>query len=89
MAFTATKLYQYNEGNKVLIAYDVTADANSGAISTGLSVVEAVIATVQSAATGGQKFKRNLSAASATANGTIMCSSCTSGDAFTVIAIGH
>lgn len=89
MAFTATKLYRYAEGNKYVEAYDVVADANSGSIQTGLSVVDAVIATVQSAATGSQKFRRNLSAASAAANGQIMVSSCTSGDQFTVLAIGH
>ncbi len=91
MAFTVTKLYQYSEGNKVCIAFDVTADANSGVISTGLNVVEAVIATPVSCVTvvPMPKFRRNLSAASATANGSIMVSSCTNGDAFTVIAIGH
>lgn len=89
MAFTATKLYQYNSGNKVVIAYDVTADANSGVVVTGLNVVEAIFTSVQSAATGSQNFKRNKNASGTAANGSIMVSSCTNGDLFHLIAIGH
>lgn len=90
MAFTNTRLIRNIEGNKVIEYWSVTADANSGSVATGLSVIEAIAGvTVVSAATGAQKFKMNLSAASATANGTIMVSSCTSGDQFVVVAVGH
>jgi len=89
MAYTVTKLYQYNEGNKVMTAFDVTTDAASGVIVTPLSVVEAVAICPVSMGTAGIKVKRNLNAASATANGSIMVSSAASGDVFTVIAVGH
>lgn len=90
MAFTNTRLVRNIEGAKIVEYWDVTADANSGSISTGLSVIEAIAGvTVVSAATGAQKFKANLNAASAAANGSILVSSCTSGDRFIVVAIGH
>lgn len=90
MSFTNTRLIRNVQGNKVVEYWSVTADANSGVITTGLSVIEAIGGiTVVSAATGSQKFKMNLSAASATANGSIMVSSCTGGDQFVVVAIGH
>ena len=89
MAFSNSILYQTMWGNKKVVAISMVADANSGSITTGLSVVESVQATVVSAATGAQKFKMNLSAASAAANGSIMVSSCTNGDVFQVLAIGH
>lgn len=90
MAFTNTRSLRTVWGNKVVEFWNVTADANSGVISTGLSVVEVIGGvTVVSAATGAQKFKANLNAASAAANGSIMCSSCTAGDNFIVVAVGH
>lgn len=90
MAFTNTRLVRNIEGAKVVEYWSVTADANSGSVTTGLSVIEAIAGvTVVSAATGSQKFKMNLSAASATANGQILVSSCTNGDQFVVVAVGH
>lgn len=89
MAYTATKLYQFSEGNKIQVAFDVTADAVSGSVFTGLSVVDAVVFSPVSMATAAIKIKRNLSAVSAAANGTLMVSSAVNGDVFTVIAIGH
>jgi hypothetical protein len=67
----------------------VTADANSGSFQTGLQVVEALVYAPVSAATAGQKFKANLNASAVTTNGYVFASSCTNGDQFTVIAIGH
>lgn len=90
MAFTNTRLIRNIEGNKVVEYWDVTTDAASGVITTGLSVVEAFGGvTLVSAATAGFKCKMNLSAASAAANGSIMVSSAASGDRFIIVAVGH
>lgn len=90
MAFTNTKLTRTVWGNKVVEFWDVTADANSGAVTTGLSVIEAIGGvTVVSAATGSQNFKMNKNASGTATNGAIMVSSCTNGDHFIVVAVGH
>lgn len=90
MAFTNTRLIRNIEGNKIVEYWDVTADAASGVITTGLSVVEAIGGvTPVSMATAAAKFIKNTSAASATANGSIMVSSAASGDHFIIMAVGH
>lgn len=90
MSFTNTRLYRTVWGNKIVEAWDVTTDAASGSISTGMSVIEAIIGVVPvSAATAAPKFKMNTSAASATANGVIFVSSAASADHFIVVAAGH
>jgi hypothetical protein len=88
MAFTKTVLFNSVFGNKRIVGLTVTADANSGAVDSGLSVIEAITTGVQSAATGSQKFKANLNSGATALNGSIFVSSCTSGDAFTVVCIG-
>ncbi len=92
MAFTNTRLVRNIEGNKVVEYWNVTADANSGSVITGLSVVEAVFGyTAISITTAAPAihFRPNISAASAAANGSIMVSSCTNGDNFIIVAVGH
>lgn len=91
MAYTATKLIRNIQGNKVVEYWDVTADAASGTIATGLSVIEAIAGAVPvSAATAAPKFKQNIGADGSTAtNGTVFVSSAASGDHFVIIAIGH
>jgi hypothetical protein len=90
MSFTNTRLFRTVWGNKLVEAWDVTADNNSGVVTTGLSVIDALGGvTVVSAATGSQNFKMNKNAAGTATNGSIMVSSCTNGDHFIVIAVGH
>lgn len=88
MAFTATKLFTSVFGNQRVVGLTVTADANSGAVDSGLSVIDAIVVGVQSAATGSQKFKKNLNSGGTALNGSVFVSSCTNGDAFTVVCIG-
>ena len=88
MAFSAASVEQSVFGNKRMVSFILTADANSGAVATGLSIIDAVSVTPKSCATTAPKFKINLSAASAAANGSLFGSSCTSGDEFYVVAYG-
>lgn len=88
MAFTVTKLDGSVFGNKRVAILQVTADAASGVITTGLSVVDSVSLCPVSMATAAIKLKRNLSAASAAALGSIMVSSAASGDLFEIVCYG-
>lgn len=88
MAYTATSLYKTVWGNKRVVSFDVTSDAASGSVTTGLSVIESVTLGPVSMNTAGVKLKKNLSEASATANGTLFVSSTTSGDNFIVVCVG-
>lgn len=89
MAYTASLVATSDFGNKAVKVFNVTADAASGSVSTGLSVVEWVQVSPTSCATAAFKVKANLSAASATALGSVMVSSAASGDAFVLVAYGH
>ena len=89
MAFTLTDRSQSVFGNKRIVTGLITADANSGAVDSGLSVIESISTGVKSAVTGSQKFKANLNSGATALNGSIFCSSCTNGDEFYVTVIGR
>lgn len=91
MAYTASSIAGVNTtwGNKLVKVLNVTADAASGSVSTGLNVVDFAMVQLISAATGAFKVKVNLTVASAAANGTVFVSSAASGDNFVLIAVGH
>lgn len=89
MAFAKTGVVQTVFGNKRAVGMLVTADANSGAVDTGLSVIEGVMVAVRSAVTGSQKFKANLNSAGTALPGSLFMSSCTSGDDFYVTVFGR
>jgi hypothetical protein len=89
MAYTVTKIYS-DYTSKGISVYDVTADAASGVVTTGFNAVDSVIGMVPvSMGTAAIKIKKNLSAASAAANGSIMVSSAVNGDNFILIVAGH
>lgn len=89
MAYTASGLVSTVWGNKQVRFINVTADAASGSVTTGLSVVDVAFVQNVSAATAAFKVKVNLSAASAALGGSVMVSSATSGDNFVLVAIGR
>lgn len=89
MAFTATLIKNTVFGNQRVCQYDVTADAASGSVVTGLSVVDSIAVAPISMATAGCKFKKNLNDASAAANGTVFVSSAANGDNFFLTVYGR
>lgn len=89
MAYTASGLVSTIWGNKVIKFINVTADAASGSVVTGLSNVDVAMVQNVSAATAAFKVKVNLSAASAALLGSVMISSAVSGDNFVLVAIGR
>jgi hypothetical protein len=92
MAYTATLVKHLTAGPDRGVIFNVTADANSGSVATPLGFIEAISWGPVSMATGTNgypKFRPNLSAASAAANGSIMCSSCANGDNFFLVVWGR
>lgn len=89
MAYTATKIFTTVHGTQRVIGFEVTADAASGAVATGLSYIDGISIAPISMATAGAKFKRNLNAASATANGTVFVSSAANADLFYLTVFGR
>lgn len=89
MAYTATLNETDVFGNKRAYLYSVTADAQSGAVFTGLNEIVSIATSLKSCNSAGFKIKRNVGSATTTGmNGHILISGCTSGDAFEMIVIG-
>ena len=88
MAYTTTNIFKSVFGNKRVVALDVTADAASGVVVTGLSVVQSITLGPVSMATAAAKLKKNLNDSSATAQGSVFVSSAASGDNFILVCMG-
>lgn len=80
MAFTVSK-QRVSLGNKAMVICDVTADAASGTIPTGLSKIESISLGPQSMATSAIKI--------ASSGGTVTISNAASGDALFLHVIGR
>jgi hypothetical protein len=90
MAYTASIAKETVFGDQRVKMYNVTADANSGAIGTGLNYINAVSISLQSASSAGFKVKPNVgSGATASQFGQIFVSGCTNGDAFQLVVYGQ
>lgn len=91
MAFTATVVQKTVFGNMRVHMVEVTADANSGVVDTGLDVIHAVQASPVSCATFSRmKFKKNLAEDGSTAsNGNVFVSSATNGDDLVLVCYGR
>jgi hypothetical protein len=89
MAYTSSVIFKSVYGNKRAVALSCTADAASGVIVTGLNNVEALEVVSVSMASGGTgNFRRNLTVASAAANGSVFVSSIANGDVFLLTVYG-
>lgn len=90
MAYTKSVLSTSVWGNKRVVVLQVTADAASGAVESGLGVIESIggLAPV-SMATAAIKLKQNLNSGTTALNGSVMVSSAVSGDVFNIVCIGR
>lgn len=89
MAYSVTVVDKTVFGNKRVCILDVTADAQSGVVDTGLSVVDALsLGPVSMNTFSLVKVRPNINAASAAANGKLMISGCTSGDRLFITVYG-
>ena len=89
MAFTKSFLAQTTWGNKKLYVYSMTADAGTDAISTDLSSVEFCWTNCVSMTTTAAAFVADAGPAGTSIAGSVGASGLTSGDAFTLFAVGH
>lgn len=88
MAFTVTRVLTVF-GDKRVSLLDVTADAATQTIETGLSYCDVALVTPVSAASANFKRAFNSNASGVASNGVVALTGVASGDRFTVIAIGR
>ena len=86
MAYTVTRS-QFSLGNKRGVGLAITADAVSGTVDSGLSVIESISEAPKSV-TSTVKLSKNVSAGVA-ANGKLNITAATSGDEIEVLCIGR
>lgn len=89
MAYSKVSKFKSVFGNKRVEGYLVTADAASGAVDTGLSVVEVAHVSPVSMATAAIKAKANLNSGATALNGSVMFSAAASGDDFYLVVYGR
>lgn len=88
MAYTVSRT-QLVFGNKRAVSLDISADAATQTIETGLSVIEGVSIGYQSCATGPNFVYANSNASGVQSFGVLGLSGFTSGDELYVLVYGH
>lgn len=89
MAYTATLVKNDVQGSTRVKVFDVTADAASGVVDSGHSIVLwHQVSPISMATMSLVKFRPNINAASAASNGNIMVSGAASGDRFFLTVYG-
>lgn len=89
MAYSKSQLYSSVFGNKRVVGLVVSADAASGAVDSGLSVIDGIIASPKSAATASPTFQFNKNSAATALNGSLFIKSAASGDDFYFLVVGR
>lgn len=90
MAYTNTLIRQTVMGNQRVLEYNVTVDAASGVVYTGLNYVDSVqFAPISMTSTGLPRLKANVGTASAASLGNVFISSAVSGDNFFLTIYGR
>ncbi len=89
MAYAASNLVKTVYGNQRIHHIRVTADATSGAVDTGLSVVEFFQVCGQSATTTGFRTFMNQNSGLTANNGSVAISGAVSGDTIMLTVFGR
>jgi hypothetical protein len=89
MAYTASFLVKTVKGNQREEQIRVTADAASGSVDTGLSVIDFVQQSPQSCATAGYRCFMNTNSGLTALNGTVALSGLASGDVLFLTVVGR
>jgi hypothetical protein len=89
MAFTASFLVKTVKGNQREEQIRVTADAASGAVDTGLAVVEFLQHSPQSCTTGDYRVFMNANSGLTALNGTVAISGVANGDVIFLTVVGR
>lgn len=90
MAYTVTKVFDSVFGNQRVCGYDVTADATTQAIATGLKFINVChIQALSMTTTTVPKVAVNVNATGAAANGSVAMTTVVSGDHFFLTVYGR
>lgn len=89
MAYTASFLVKTVKGNQREHQIRVTCDATSGAVDTGLSVIDFLHHSPQSCTTGSFRAFMNLNSGLTALNGTVALSGCIDGDVIFLTVVGR
>ena len=89
MAYTASFLVKTVKGNQREHQIRVTADAASGAVDTGLQVIDFLSHSPQSSVTGAYRVFMNTNSGLTALNGTVAVSGAVDGDVFFLTVVGH
>ena len=88
MAYTTTLTKKTVFGDSRVHMYDIIADAATAEIATGFDFIDHVQPAVNSAATYGAKWSKNVLTAATASNGTLSVTGCASGDTYYVTVYG-
>ncbi len=89
MAFTASFIAKTVKGNQREQQIKVTADAASGAVDTGLSYIDFLQHSPQSATSAGYRVFANTNSGLTALNGTVAISGVASGDVIFLTVVGR
>lgn len=89
MAYTVSHLVKTVFGTERVGMIRVTADAASGAVTTGMGVVDFVNVSCQSCSTAGFRTFMNQAADLSASNGSVAISGVASGDVIYLTVYGH
>lgn len=88
MAYTVSKTNSVF-GDKRAVILNITADAATQTVETGLSYIDGFMTGPKSLTTAAIKIYNNVSASGVAANGSIGISGVASGDQFCVVVVGR
>lgn len=89
MAYTVTATNKTVFGDQRVHTYEITADAATAEIATGLEYVSHIQPAVQSAASFGAYWARNVLTAATASNGTVTVTGAASGDTYFLTVFGR
>lgn len=89
MAWTTTKVAQYNTGGLVAQHWQLTADSATLELSTGLKNVVALGSAIITATSGAVKFKANILSAGTASYGSVAVTGATAADSFYLTVYGN
>lgn len=89
MAWTQTKVNQFNSGNDVIQLWKLVADSATLELNTGLKVLDAVTLSPASMNSANSKYQVNALSAATASNGYLSVTGCTSGDVMYVTVYGR
>ena len=89
MAWTTTKVAQYNAGNQNIQQWKLVAESATLELSTGLGVIDCAVLSPADVSTANVYYGVNVTSAAVASNGMLAVTGATSGDVFYVAVYGH